>query len=83
LRLDLSEGNVEIISKYNVTKYYVRYLHKLSPIVLMDFGDDITVNGESEATECELHEALHQKILEIAVQMALQSKGMTNKTENK
>lgn len=75
LRLDLSEGNVEIICKYLISKYYVRYLKKLSPIVLEDLPDGLSVDNVSEATDCKLHEALHQRILELAVRLALQSKG--------
>lgn len=75
LRLDLSEGNVEIICKYQVTDYFVRYLRKASPIILIDLPDRLTIEGKSKESACELHEALHQKILEIAVGRALQSKG--------
>ena len=83
LRLDLSGGVVEIISKNQVTSYYVRYLRKLKPIVLEDFTGDISVNGVSVATECELPESLHERILELAVQMALRSRGVNNNNENK
>jgi hypothetical protein len=83
LRLDLSEGNVEIISKYTVTKYYLRYLRKVRPIVLENMPNGLTVNGINEATDCELHESLHQRILELAVRMALQSKGYTINNENR
>jgi hypothetical protein len=82
LRLDLSEGNVEIISKYGVTSYYVRYLRKLSPIVLIDFGSEISVNGKSEATDCELPDILHQRILERAVMLALKAKGIRSENNN-
>lgn len=74
LRLDLSENNIEIISKYTVTGYYVRYIRKIKPIVLEDMPNDLTINGEGKETNCELHESLHQRILEMAVLMALQSK---------
>ena len=83
LRLDLSGGVVEIISKNQVASYYVRYLRKLKPIVLEDFTGDISVNGVSVATECELPESLHERILELAVQMALRSRGVNNNNENK
>ena len=57
LRLDLSENNVEIVSKYPVTQYYVRYLRKLQPIVLADFtGEGVSINGVNTPTECELQE---------------------------
>ena len=84
LRLDLSENNVEIVCKYPVTQYYVRYLRKLQPIVLADFrNDDVTVNGVAVPTGCELHESLHRDILERAVMSVLQSKGYTRNNENK
>lgn len=82
LRLDLADGVIEIISNLNVSQYYVRYIKKLSPIILTDLPNDVTVGKDSvntiagnTQTECELHEALHQKILELAVNMALQSRG--------
>ena len=83
LRLDLSENNVEIVSKYEVTQYYIRYIRKVKPIVLEDMPDELTVNGINRETECELHESLHQRILELAVSIALQSKGYTINNENK
>ena len=84
LRLDLSEGNVEIISKYTVTKYYLRYLRKLKPIVLQNFTNEgVSVDGVSTATDCELPSFLHQRILEGAVMLALRSKGININTENK
>jgi hypothetical protein len=79
LRLDLSDNNVEIICKYPIASYYVRYLKKLTPIVLADLGD-VDIEGVSTPTECELHEALHQKILERAVLKALESRGRINNT---
>jgi hypothetical protein len=82
LRLDLSEGNVEIIYKYPVSEYYVRYLKKLRPIILEDMPNGVTVGGLSKATECEIHESLHQRILESAVMMALGSKGIRNDNNN-
>jgi hypothetical protein len=82
LRLDLSEGNVEIISKYGITSYYVRYLRKLKPIILSDLGNEISINGVSKATDCELPDILHQRILERAVMMALRSRGIRNENNN-
>lgn len=75
LRLDLSEGNVEIICKYLVSVYYIRYIKKVPPIILIDLSDGLSIEGQNKAQDCILHEALHQKILDRAVQLALQSKG--------
>lgn len=75
LRLDLSEGNVEIVCKYVIATYYVRYIKKVSPIILEELPDGLNIDGESNAMECVLHETLHPRILDLAVKMALQSKG--------
>lgn len=83
LRLDLSEGNVEIICKYLISTYYIRYIKKVPPIILEDLPDNLTIEGKREASNCILHEALHQKILDRAVQMALQSKGYSLQRENR
>lgn len=82
LRLDLADGIVEIICKYPVKEYYIRYLKKLKPIVLINLPDDLSIYSVSEATECEIHESLHQRILEKAVRQALRDKIRTNNNEN-
>lgn len=73
LRLDLSDSTIEIVCKYNVASYYLRYLRRPNPIVLIDLPDGLSINGEDMETECELHEALHQRILDRAVALALQN----------
>lgn len=85
LRLDLAENRVEIVCKYTVSKYNIRYIKKIPPIILIDLPDGLIIEKESRASECVLHEALHQRILDMAVQLALQSKGysMSDKKEDK
>lgn len=83
LRLDLSDGVVEIVCKYDVDKYYVRYLTKLHPIILEDMPTGVLNVEEVAPRNCELHEGLHQRILERAVEMALRSKGIYAKENNK
>ena len=82
LRLDLSDGVIEIVSKYAVSEYYLRYLRKIKPIILTDLGSENSIRGISSATECELPESLHQMILERAVAAALQSRGYNTRNEN-
>lgn len=79
LRLDLSDNIVELVSKYTISSYYLRYIKKLTPIVLINLPDNLEIEGVDTATECILPETLHQKILENAVILALQSKGYNNK----
>lgn len=84
LRLDLSDNNVEIVSKYTVTQYYVRYLCRLTPILLVNLSDGLEFQGYTTPQECMVHEGLHEKILERAVVLALQSRGYAqNNNENR
>jgi hypothetical protein len=84
LRLDLGDNNIEVVCKYKVTEYYMRYLREPKPILLVELADGLTLHGETTAQGCELHETLHQKILELAVQRALQTRGYNiNNNENK
>lgn len=81
LRLDLSDtiagtdnGVVEIISKYKIGSYYARYVKKVEPIILVDLPEDLKINGKNKACECQLHEAVHRNILELAVRLAIASR---------
>lgn len=74
LKLDIEDNVVEIISKYKVSKYIVRYISKPSPIILLDLPDDITINGINTKTECLLNEFIHKEIINRAVQLAIMSK---------
>ena len=74
LRLDLSGKVVEIISKYNVERYLVRYLSRPAPIILTDLTDNLSINGINKKTECELNPVIHRAILERAVKLAIISR---------
>ena len=75
LRLDLADGVVEIVSKFPVTEYYIRYIRKLKPIILVDLTNEgLDIEGEHEVMGSDVHESLHQRILERAVELAIGSK---------
>lgn len=65
---------VEIIGKFKGTLHYkLRYVRNLKPIILEDltnYGDDLTIDNITTATECELPEECHEEILERAVTLA-------------
>jgi hypothetical protein len=71
------------VAKFNVTAYYLRYLRKLRPIVLVNLGDEQSIEGISTVSECELPEMIHQRILDRAVMLALQSRGYTRESNNR
>lgn len=70
LRLDNADGIIELVTKYNLKNYTVRYLSKPTPIVLCNLGDGVSVNDVSVETECKLNPILHRIILERAVALA-------------
>lgn len=73
LRLDTASHIVELVSKYNINNYLVRYLSKPSPIVLEDLEDGLSIDGVSNKTECKINPILHKRILTAAVELAKQS----------
>lgn len=82
LRLDAANNVVELVSKNNIGDYLVRYLKKPRPIVLVDMPEDADVSvfdGCTTEQECELDNMVHSKIVDIAVNMALQRKSIGNK----
>lgn len=64
----------EIIGKFNSEpNYQLRYIKTLNPIILDDldaYGENISIEGITKKTECELPEETHQEILERAVTLA-------------
>lgn len=76
LRLDLGNTTVELISKYNISRYFIRYLSKPSPIILSTLPKDLSINSIQTKTECKLNSLLHRPILERAVKLALASKSI-------
>lgn len=78
LRLDNSGSVVELISKYNISTYQIRYLRRPTPIILHDLEDGLSIGRTdsftgTKKTECKLNPALHRIILEMAVNLAAKS----------
>ena len=74
---------IELVSKYPVEKYFVRYIRLPNPIILTNLWPEgiensidlpPSINGEYDMMECELNPAVHRTILEEAVKLALASK---------
>lgn len=76
-RLDISKDVVEIVAEDKIKQYLVRYIRKPRPIILTGLGE-VSIEGVSEETPCELHEMLHQEILDNAVRLAVSSKALFN-----
>ena len=81
-RLEFNDDTIELINKYPITEYLIRYIKNPSPIILEDF-ENLTIDGFSTITECRLHESIHRTILDRAYILALQSRSirMGNKQE--
>ena len=65
---------IELIGKFTGDiQYQLRYIRSLTPIILEDldnYGTDLTIDGVTKITPCELPEETHQEILERAVTLA-------------
>lgn len=79
LRLDIDNKTVDIISTYSNYSYWIKYLKNPSPIVLIDL-EGVSINNQTNKTECELSEVLHEDILELAVKLAIASRGVQQST---
>lgn len=72
LRIDTGSSVIELISKYTIQSYFIKYLSKPKPIILQDITDEnLSINGETKRMECELNTVLHRTILERAVALAI------------
>lgn len=82
IRLDYGDSIVELISKFQISNYLIKYLSKPTPIILIDLPDDLTIEDIKIKTECTLNPILHQAILDRAVSLAVASKqlGSVNTT---
>ena len=70
-----SSKTVEVVTNIGdtVSIYNIRYVKRPKPIILANLADDyqdISINGISVMTPCELDPILHQEILERAVELA-------------
>lgn len=61
----------EVIGKISDdAEYHLRYIKKPNPIILTDLDADLSIEGISKESMCELPAQLHQEILERAVTLA-------------
>lgn len=78
IRLDF-DNKIELISKYNISNYKVRYLKKPNPIILVALEGNLSINnGDTKVSNGETNPILHERIVQRAVQLAVQSKVKSN-----
>ena len=78
IRLDF-DNKIELISKYNISNYKVRYLKRPNPIILVTLEDNLSINnGDTKVSNGETNPILHERIVQRAVQLAVQSKVKSN-----
>ena len=70
---------IDDFSKDNLTLQVVRFVRELKPIVLAQLPDGLSLDGESDVTDCKLDELLHDSILKRAVELAISTRGHVNK----
>ena len=74
LRMDYGDGIIELISKYSIKNYLIKYVSKPEPIILIDLPSELSINGINRKTECKLNSVLHRNLLERAVKLAISTK---------
>ena len=74
IRIDFTHNGlartVKLITKNHLFSYYVTFLKKPDPIILIDLPNDLTINGEYSEQGCTLDTSLHRIILKYAVNLA-------------
>lgn len=70
IRLDSGNNIIELISKYPIKNYMIRYLSRPTPIILEDLEEGLSIDSLNKETQCTLNPALHRIILERAVELA-------------
>lgn len=71
LRLDMGDGLVEIVSKYEISDYMLRYVAKPAPIITADLSNTgLTIDSKTAVSEPTLPESTHAQIVRLAVQSA-------------
>ena len=76
IRLDF-DNKIELISKYNISNYKIRYLKKPNHIILVKL-EDLNIDKKQEVSNGETNPILHERIVQRAVQLAVQSKVKSN-----
>lgn len=80
IRLDYGDSHVELLTKFKLGEYYIKYLAKPKPIILINLEGDLEIEGEQEARECELNPLLHRTILQRAVVLAAASRSKVTRS---
>lgn len=79
LRLDYGENKVEIISKFPIKEYYIKYLKRPNPIILVDLtNENLQIDGKSEVQDLTLNPLLYETILQRAVALAAASRSKSS-----
>ena len=76
IRLDF-DNKIELISKYSISNYKIRYLKRPNPIILVKL-EALNIDKKQEVSNGETNPILHERIVQRAVQLAVQSKVKSN-----
>lgn len=82
LRLDNTDPVIEVVCKYDIDEYRIRYISRPEPIILVDLDGGLTIQGQYQENSCKLEPVTHRLILQRAVSLALSSKAI-NQRNNK
>lgn len=66
ITVDKPNKYVELVSKFPVAAYKLRYIRYPDPIILEDLPEGLTIQGYSTAMPCALNPQIHQRIVDEA-----------------
>jgi hypothetical protein len=71
---DTNKHVLEVICKEVIpsNSYFIRYIRKPRPIIVEDLGNNsgVSINGYTQAMDCELDSIIHEEIVQRAVELA-------------
>lgn len=87
IRIDSGSREVELISKYDIGSYTIKYIKYPYPIILTDLTiSDLEIDGDNKVTSSKNLDDLQlikRDILERAVRLAVISKSISNNTQKR
>lgn len=70
MTVDHPNKYVELVSKFNISKYLLRYVRYPDPIILEDLPEGLTIEGYATRMPCALNPQIHERIVDGAVNLA-------------
>jgi hypothetical protein len=71
VKIEKDKSNFSVLSKIELTGYKITYLEEITPIILEDLEDGMTIEGINATSETILPAYVHDKLVDMAVTKAM------------